>query len=137
MSSDGVILQHRTKLIAHLFVDRSDNLLIGNHIKSLSPTTGNRNLLRPGVNVWTDSGQAALFATPISLQVLYPSLSSLTAIELFSDDYHSTCFLAGYRSLVISNPAINRHHPSSLRVRSVQVRDYLNSTFPTSRLTFV
>src|SRR5260370_27613410 len=28
MSSDGVILQHRTKLIAHLFVDRSDNLLI-------------------------------------------------------------------------------------------------------------
>ena len=96
-------LQTRPKLIAHLFVDRSDNLLIGNHIKSLSPTTGNRNLLRPGVNVWTDSGQAALFATPISLQVLYPSLSSLTAIELFSDDYHSTCFLAGYRSLVNSS----------------------------------
>ena len=100
MRSDGVILQHRTKLIAHLVVDRSDNLLIGNHIKSLSPTTGNRNLLRPGVNVWTDSGQAALFATPISLQVLYPSLSSLPVIEPCSDDCHSTCFLAGYRSLV-------------------------------------
>jgi len=37
MSSDGVILQHRTKLIAHLFVDRSDNLLIGNHIKTSLP----------------------------------------------------------------------------------------------------
>ena len=44
MSSDGVILQHRTKLIAHLIPDRSDNLLIGNHTKkSLSPTTGNCN----------------------------------------------------------------------------------------------
>ena len=43
MSSDGVILQHRTKLIAHLFVDRSDNLLIGNHIK-----------LSHGVNVWNN-----------------------------------------------------------------------------------
>ena len=83
MRSDGVILQHRTKLIAHLFVDRSDNLLIGNHIKSLSPTTGNRNLLRPGVNVWTDSGQAALFATPISLQVLYPSLQPVCHWALF------------------------------------------------------
>jgi hypothetical protein len=37
MSSDGVILQHRTKLIAHLFVDRSDNLLIGNPYKNVSP----------------------------------------------------------------------------------------------------
>ena len=37
-------------------------------------------------------------------------------------------------SQFISNPAINRHHPSSLRVRSVQVRDYLNSSCPTSRL---
>src|ERR1700688_1755599 len=40
MSSDGVILQHRTKLIAHLFVDRSDNLLIGNHLKSSLPSFG-------------------------------------------------------------------------------------------------
>jgi len=40
MSSNGVILQHRAGLLAYLFVDRSDNLLIGNHIESLSPTTG-------------------------------------------------------------------------------------------------
>jgi hypothetical protein len=43
MSGNGVILQHRAKLIAYLFVDRSDNLLIGNHIKSFSPTTGDCN----------------------------------------------------------------------------------------------
>jgi hypothetical protein len=67
MSRNGVILQHRAELIAYLFVDRGDDLLIGNHIKSLSLTTGdcnwenNRNLLRSGVNVWTDCGQAALF----------------------------------------------------------------------------
>ena len=36
MSSDGVILQHRTELIAHLFVDRSYDLLTGNHIKKFS-----------------------------------------------------------------------------------------------------
>ena len=30
--ADVCRLKHRTKLIAHLFVDRSDNLLIGNHI---------------------------------------------------------------------------------------------------------
>src|SRR6516162_6283332 len=111
MSSNGIILQHRAELIAYLFVDRSDNLLIGNHIKNLSLTTGdcnwenNRNLLRSGVNVWTDCGQAALFATPISLQGSYPS-SSLPAIGLCSDDCHFTCFLAGYRSLsqFISDP---------------------------------
>jgi len=33
MSSNGVILQHRAELIAYLFVDRSDNLLIGNYTK--------------------------------------------------------------------------------------------------------
>src|SRR6266850_6338700 len=103
MSSDGVILQHRTKLIAHLFVDRSDNLLIGNHIKKSlpddrqpQPTEARRKRLdrqRTGCSI----------ATPISLQVLYPSLSSLPAIELCSDDCHSTCFLAGYRSLVNSS----------------------------------
>jgi len=35
-------------------------------------------------------------------------------------------------SQFISDPAINRHHPSSLRVRSAQVRDFLNSSCPTS-----
>src|SRR5580704_9847012 len=70
MSSDGVILQHRNKLIAHLFVDRSDYLLIGNHKKHLSPTTGdcnwenNRNLLSHGVNVWNDGGKNCERAYP-------------------------------------------------------------------------
>jgi hypothetical protein len=40
MSSDGVILQHRTKLIAHLIVDRSDNLLIGRCVALASDRTG-------------------------------------------------------------------------------------------------
>jgi len=53
MSGDGVILQHRAELIAHLFVDRSDNLLIGNHIKKFLPDDRRlrlgkyRNLPRP------------------------------------------------------------------------------------------
>src|SRR6516165_3950434 len=109
MSSNGVILQHRAELIAYLFVDRSNNLLIDNHIKkSLSLTTGdcnwenNRNLLRSGVNVWTDCGRLPY----LPLRFLYKFLillSSLPAIGLCSDDCHFTCFLAGYRSLVNSS----------------------------------
>ena len=38
-------------------------------------------------------------------------------------------------SQFISDPAIKHHHPSSLRVGSSQVRDFLNSSCPTSRLT--
>jgi hypothetical protein len=57
MSSDGVVLQHRTKLIAHLFVDRSYDLLTCSHIKKFSlddrrlQLENNRNLLRPSVSV--------------------------------------------------------------------------------------
>jgi hypothetical protein len=37
MSTNGIILQHGAELIAYLFVDRSDNLLLGNHIKKSLP----------------------------------------------------------------------------------------------------
>src|ERR1700731_3879501 len=108
MSSDGVILQHRTKLIAHLFVDRSDNLLIGNHIKKSlpddrqpQPTEVRRKRLDR-----QRTGQTADRLLYLPLRFLYKFfilLSSLPAIGLCSDDYHSTCFLAGCRSLVNSS----------------------------------
>ena len=60
-------------------------------------------------------------------------LSSLPAIGLCSDDCHSTCFLAGYRSLVNSSRILQLI--VTIRARSVQVRDYLNSSCPTFRLT--
>jgi hypothetical protein len=43
MSTNGVILQHGAELVTYLLVDRSDNLFIGNYIKSLSLTTGDCN----------------------------------------------------------------------------------------------
>jgi hypothetical protein len=60
-------------------------------------------------------------------------LSSLPAIGLCSDDCRSTCFLAGYRSLVNSSRILQLI--VTIRARSVQVRDYLNSSCTTSRLT--
>jgi len=92
-----------TKLIAHLFVDRSDNLLIGNHIKKSlpddrqpQPTEVRRKRLdrqRTGCSIC----HSDFFTSSLSF------LSSLPAIGLCSDDCHSTCFLAGYRSLVNSS----------------------------------
>src|SRR5215831_11091135 len=138
MSSNGVILQHRAELITYLFVDRSDNLLIGNHIKkSLLDDRRlqlgkNRNLLRSGVNFWTDCGQGcSICHSDFSKSFLSFSPACHWAC---ADDCHFKCFLAGYRSLVNSSRILQLivTHPSSLRVRSTQVRDFLNSSCPTS-----
>src|SRR5271165_382898 len=45
MSTNGVILQHRAKLIANLFVNRGDDFLISNHVGILTPIPNNCNSL--------------------------------------------------------------------------------------------
>src|SRR5262245_50035065 len=51
-----------------------------------------------------------------------------------SCERNSKCFLARYRSLVNSSRILQLivTHPSSLRVRTTPVRDFLNSSCPTS-----
>src|SRR6476660_31270 len=103
MSSDGVILQHRTKLIAHLFVDRSDNLLIGNHIKKSlpegrqpPPTEARRKRLdrqRTGCSIC----HSDFFTSSLSFS---PACLPLGFVQMIAT---LTCFLAGYRSLVNSS----------------------------------
>src|SRR5262245_49638645 len=139
MSSNGVILQHRAELIAYLFVDRSDNLLIGNHIKK-SLLDDRRLQLgkypRPsGVRrKRLDRLRTRLLYLP--LRFLYKFLILLSSLPLGFVQMIATLStsLARYRSLVNSSRILQLivTHPSSLRVRSTQVRDFLNSSCPTS-----
>src|SRR5262245_13985994 len=72
MSSNGVILQHRAELIAYLFVDRSDNLLIGNHIKKSLPDDRRLQLGKYRKSAYVRRGRLQL--PPDFFTLPYPSL---------------------------------------------------------------
>ena len=61
--ASSVILQHGAELIAYLFVDRSDNLFIGNHIKRLSLKTGDCNWENTAICVGASPVTTAIFAS--------------------------------------------------------------------------
>src|SRR5260370_33796330 len=128
MSSDGVILQHRTKLIAHLFVDRSDNLLIGNHIKSLpddrqpQPTEARRKRLdrqRTGCSIChSDFFTSSLSFSPACLPLGFVQISPLYVLSCgVSNLVNSSCPTSRLTRSQSSRPLpgrleTRREHPS-------------------------
>jgi hypothetical protein len=63
MSTNGVVLQHGAELVTYLFVDRSDNLFIGNHKKSFSLTTGDCNWEKTAISLGASPVMTAIFAS--------------------------------------------------------------------------